>query len=331
MQITVGSESRLTVAVKTRESSGDIKAEASTQLYIPYIQQKTQHTIRSSSPKPTKPRIYLHSLPNTPQTMSAQNSLAQSLKALHTPHSPLILTNVWDAITASAIASLPSTTALATASYAIAAAAGLSDDDLTLEANLRAVSAIAKVAKQHNLPLTVDMQDGFGAQLEEGVRSVIELGAVGMNLEDFGREKGGLYTVEEACDRIRRAMSVAHELNVPDFVINARTDALFAGSGLDDAIARGKAYLAAGASNIFIWGGPSRQGWGREDVERATRELEGRLNVILVRMGPGGLGVGELREIGVSRISVGPQMMLRMVEVVKRDAEGILEGRGVQG
>jgi 2-methylisocitrate lyase-like PEP mutase family enzyme len=94
------------------------------------------------------------------------------------------LTNVWDAISANAIADLPGTKALATASAAIAAASGLSDDDLTLTVNMRAVESIAKVAAAHNLPLTVDLQDGFGDELEEAVRRVIELGGVGINLED---------------------------------------------------------------------------------------------------------------------------------------------------
>ncbi|KAF2829433.1 PEP phosphonomutase-like protein [Ophiobolus disseminans] len=260
---------------------------------------------------------------------SPQNQLAQSLKALHNPGNPLILTNVWDAITANAIASLPSTKALATASYAIAAAAGLHDDDLTLETNLRAATAIAGVAKVHNLPLSVDFMDGFGAQLEEGVKRVIELGAVGINLEDFGREVGGLYSVDEASERVRRVLRVAKECGVPDFVVNARTDALFAGEGLEDAIVRGKAYLDAGASNIFIWGGPQRRGWGRAEVKKAVDALDGKVNVILIRMMAGGLSVGELREIGVARISVGPQLMLRTVEMVKREAVGILDGSAV--
>jgi 2-methylisocitrate lyase-like PEP mutase family enzyme len=263
--------------------------------------------------------------------MSAQNALALRLKALHQPGNPVILTNVWDAISASTIASLPGTTALATASYAIAAAAGIADEDLTLDVNLRAVAAIATVAKKHNIPLTVDMQDGFGEQLEEGVREVIKLGAVGLNLEDLGREKDGLYSLEEAQDRIRRVMKVAKEEGVPDFVVNARTDALFTPpeASLDAAIARGKAYLKAGASNVFIWGGPSRDGWGREDVEKAVEALEGKLNVLLVRMKPGCLSVEELRTVGVARISVGPQLMFRTMGAVGDEARNILEGKGV--
>lgn len=261
--------------------------------------------------------------------MSAQNALR--LKALHQPGNPLIVTNVWDAISASTIASLPGTTALATASYAIAAAAGIADEDLTLEVNLRAVAAIATISKKHNLPLTVDMQDGFGEQLEDGVRQVIKLGAVGMNLEDLSREKDGLYSIEEAQDRIRCVMKIAEEEGVPDFVVNARTDALFTPpeASLDAAIARGKAYLQAGASNVFIWGGPSRQGWKKEDVEKAVEALEGRLNVLLVRMKSGGLSVEQLKQIGVARISVGPQLMLRTIGAVGEEARAILNGEGV--
>jgi len=123
-------------------------------------------------------------------------------------------------------------------------------------------------------------------------------------------------------------------MGVPNFVLNARTDALFtpyqdSPPSLNAALTRAKAYLAAGAFNIFIWGGPSRQGWSRADVERATRELGGRLNVLLVRMAPGGLSVRELGEIGVCRISLGPQIMLGMRGWLEGEVRGILEGRGV--
>lgn len=256
-----------------------------------------------------------------------QNDTAKHFRSLHVPGNPLVLTNIWDAITANTIASLPGTRALATASFAIAAAAGLSDDELDLETNLRAVRVIAKVAATHNLPLTVDFQDGFGTQLEEGVRAVIQLGAVGINLEDFGREVGGLHSIEEQCGRIRRVMAVAREQGVPDFAVNARTDALFAGSDLNEAIERGKRYLEAGAFNVFIWGGPTRQGWNRDEVKRASEAFNGRLNVILVRGKVGGLSVSEIAELGVARISVGPALMRWSAERIGEEAKNILEGK----
>ncbi|CBX93864.1 similar to PEP phosphonomutase [Plenodomus lingam JN3] len=260
--------------------------------------------------------------------MSTQNETAKLFKSLHKPGSPIVLTNVWDAISARAVAAIPATKALATASAAVAAAAGIDDDDLTLDINLRAIAAIAKVAKEFNKPLTADFQDGFGEQLEDGVRQIIRMGVVGINLEDLGREKGGLYTIEEAQERVRRVMAVAREEGVPDFVVNARSDSYFAGHGLDDAITRGKAYLKAGASNVFIWGGPTREGWRRDEVVKACKELDGRLNVILVTMKPGGLSVGELGEIGVSRISVGPGFMKRTMKAMEEEARTILEGEG---
>jgi 2-methylisocitrate lyase-like PEP mutase family enzyme len=262
-------------------------------------------------------------------TMSSQplNPQAQRLRALHTPGKPLVLTNVWDAISANAIAALPGTKALATASAAIAAASGLSDDDLTLTVNMRAVESIAKVAAAHNLPLTVDLQDGFGDELEEAVRRVIELGGVGINLEDYGREIDGLYGVEEQCSRIRRVMVVARDSGVPDFVINARSDALFAGTGIEDVIERGQAYLDAGAWNVFVWGGPSRKGWGRDEVGKVCRAFDGRLNVILDRMSGNGLAIRDLEDIGVARISIGPQLMRRTTVLLAGEAQKILDGK----
>ncbi|KAG9189086.1 hypothetical protein G6011_05954 [Alternaria panax] len=192
---------------------------------------------------------------------------------------------------------------------------------------MRAVEPIVKVAAAYNLPLTVDLQDGFGDGLEDAVRRVIALGAAGVNLEDYGREINGLYSVEEQCGRIRRAMVVARDNGVPDFAVNARTDALFAGDGIEDVIERGQAYLDAGAWNVFVWGGPSRKGWGREDVEKVCRALGGRLNVILDRTNEDGLSIKQLEDIGVARISVGPQLMRKTAMLLAAEAQKILDGK----
>ncbi|KAJ4352355.1 uncharacterized protein N0V89_007703 [Didymosphaeria variabile] len=264
--------------------------------------------------------------------MPSQNDLAKAFKALHKPGDPIILTNVWDAISAKAVAALPETKALATASYAIALAAGLEDPDLTLEVNIRGAAAVAKIAKAFNKPLTVDFQDGYGDRLEEGVKKVLEVGAVGINLEDLSRERDALYDVDEAVARVKTVLRVAAEAGVPDFVVNARTDALLAGHPVEEAIKRGKAYLEAGATTAFIWGGPERGGTTRVEVEKEAKELGGRLNVSLVRMRPGGLNVEELKEVGgvgVARISVGPQLMMRSVGAVAEEAGKILRGEGL--
>lgn len=263
---------------------------------------------------------------------STQNDLAKHFKSLHAPGNPIILTNVWDAISAAAVAELPETRALATASYAVAVAAGLEDEELTLEVNAAAAAAVAKVAKKFGKPLTVDFQDGYGDRLEEGIKKLVQLGAVGVNLEDFSRETNALYPVEEAVARVKTVLRVAAEAGVPDFVVNGRTDALVVGESVEEAIKRGNAYLEAGATTAFVWGGRVRGGTTREEVEQLVKGLGGRLNVSLVRVKPGGLTVKELREIGgvgVARISVGPQLMMRTVGAVAEEAGKVLRGEGL--
>ncbi|KAF9137675.1 hypothetical protein BG015_002645 [Linnemannia schmuckeri] len=253
---------------------------------------------------------------------SSQNSVAAHFRSLHKPGQPLILGNVYDASTASIVASLPVTKAIATASFAIAALEGVHDDDLTQDQNLAAIKKIAAVVLPKNLPLTVDLQDGYD-DIQETIRQVIALGAVGCNLEDVNSKSQTLRTLEDAVHRIKLAMEAARETGVPDFTINARTDMLGHGGSIEDAIERGKAFLAAGANTVFVWGGPSGRGVTKDEVVRLVDAFEGRLNVIL-RFGEGFLSVAELREIGVARISVGPGLYRAAMTAFKHAAEGLL-------
>jgi 2-methylisocitrate lyase-like PEP mutase family enzyme len=227
------------------------------------------------------------------------------LRSLHVPGKPIVLTNVYDAHTAKFVASNPSCPAIATASYAIAAVHGLEDDALDLETHLAAIRRIAPVALANNKPLTVDLQDGYGDRLEEAVEAIIGLGASGCNLEDRDNVTGKLYPLDEAVSRVRRVLDTAKRLGVPNFALNARSDAVFLNSDVDDAIARGKAYLEAGATTAFVWGGPFRGGLSRDEVVRLVEALGGRLNVIAR---DGGLTIQELADIGVARISIGPRL-----------------------
>ncbi|TAQ88227.1 hypothetical protein B7494_g3460 [Chlorociboria aeruginascens] len=206
----------------------------------------------------------------SPFNPSTANKLARTLKALHIPGHPVVFTNIWDAPSASLALSQPKTKALATASYAVAAVNGLNDEDLTLEANLACISKIAaRIAKEEradSIPLSVDLQDGYGNRLPEAVEAIIDLGAVGINLEDSKSVNGKmeLITAEEHVQRIGQVLQIAAKKGVPDFVINARTDAIVLGGTIEDAIERGKKYLEARATTVFVWGGSAR---GLRDVE----------------------------------------------------------------
>lgn len=81
--------------------------------------------------------------------------------------------------------------------------------------------------KANGIPLTADLQDGYGERLEEAVRRLLELGGVGCNLEDWDRGRGGFYSVAEAAERVRRVVETAREVGVGGFVVNARCDGEF--------------------------------------------------------------------------------------------------------
>ncbi|KAJ9650313.1 hypothetical protein H2198_010379 [Neophaeococcomyces mojaviensis] len=255
--------------------------------------------------------------------MDPLNESAKTFQALHKPGKPIVLANVWDIPSAHAVASLPSCKAVASASWAVAKAAGTEDDDLTLEQNLEAARKIGKIARQYNKPFTCDLQDGYQERLEEAIEKVIEAGAVGINLEDVNAADRKQYSQDEAVSRVKRALAAAKKAGVDNFVVNARCDTLLKGGDLDEVISRGKAYLAAGATTVFVWGGA--RGTSKEEVVRMVKEFDGRLNVSMRLVN--GLNVQELSEIGVARISVGPQLLRMLMASLAEKADSILSQR----
>ncbi|KAI9705226.1 MAG: hypothetical protein M1820_005373 [Bogoriella megaspora] len=255
---------------------------------------------------------------------TAQNTLAKAFKALHKPGSPIILTNVYDAPTARAVASLASAKAIATASLAVAKAAGFEDRHMPKDTNLAAVRVVTAAVKEFNKPVTIDFQDGYGNELEEAAAELIKAGAVGVNLEDCNKETKKMYDQEEAVARINKLLAVAKSQGVPDFVVNARCDALVQGGQLSEAVKRGQAYLAAGATTVFVWGGSVRGGISRDEVIELVKAFDGRLNVSL-KLLDGWLTPKQLAELGVARISIGPQLQFAAMEKHKQDAEKILQ------
>ncbi|KAL0943565.1 carboxyphosphonoenolpyruvate phosphonomutase-like protein [Colletotrichum truncatum] len=272
------------------------------------------------------------------------NEIAFKLKQLHSPSSPIIFSNVWDVASLNAILSLNTADtkpvkAIATASWAIAAILGVKDEDLTLEQNLAAIAQIAPVVKAAGLPLTVDIQDGYGERIEEVVQRVIALGAVGANIEDsipsagFGKGvDGSLYDAQTQVSRLKRAFAAAKEAGCPDFVVNARCDVFrlepyFANDdqgALREAVERGRMYLDTGATTVFYWGGMGR-GLRTSEVEVLVRELGGR---VAVKLGdqPDSLSTQDLGNIGVARISVGPSLYMIAMNAMKKAAGRILSG-----
>jgi 2-methylisocitrate lyase-like PEP mutase family enzyme len=267
-----------------------------------------------------------------PQT---SQRLALHLKSFLVPGRPLILTNIHDPPTTSLALSHPKTKALATASFAVAAVAGLPDEELDLTTNLAAISKIRermeKEGKADTIPLTADIQNGYGDQLKETIERIVKLGVVGCNLEDSrvsgiqeGSAKIDLISADEHIRRIKTTLEVAAGLGVPDFVVNARTDSVVLGGTIAEAIERGKKYLAAGATTVFVWGGSNR-GLRDAEVKQLVEAFEGKLNVIYRKSVKDALSVKELGELGVSRISMGPGLWREGMAAIQRELEGVLD------
>src|SRR5262245_9619453 len=158
--------------------------------------------------------------------MSAQAAKAETFRSLHQPGRPLVLFNIWDAGTAKAVASTGAR-ALATGSWSVAAANGFADGE-RLPLNL-AIDNLARIVGATDLPVTVDLESGYGetsGQVAQSVARVIEAGAVGCNLEDSFPRDGSLRDVDEQADRIAHARRAAGAVGVAIF-INARTDVFF--------------------------------------------------------------------------------------------------------
>jgi 2-methylisocitrate lyase-like PEP mutase family enzyme len=175
----------------------------------------------------------------------AQKRKAEALLSLHRRGDTLVLLNVWDPIGAR-ILEKKGYHAVATASAAMSASLGYQDGEKIRRTT--AIDLIARVARSVAIPVTADIEMGYGkslAELERTVEQLIESEAVGLNLEDSLKTKGrrALRALEEQCHRIAKVRQVAERKGVP-LVINARVDAYFCLSikedATEEAVARAK-------------------------------------------------------------------------------------------
>jgi 2-methylisocitrate lyase-like PEP mutase family enzyme len=250
--------------------------------------------------------------------MSTQREKAEELRRLHLAPEPLVLVNVWDAASARVVAGTPGCRAIATASWSIAAAHGFGDGEAIGREGM--LAAVAVVAAAVDLPVTADLERGYG-DAGETIAAAIDAGAVGCNLED-SLEEGGLVAVEAHAASVAAARAAGDAAGVP-VVINARTDVFLEAVGPEDervelAIARGRAYLAAGADCIFV---P-----GVRDLERLEALVAGMGGPVSMLVGAGGPRLAELSRIGIARVSHGPGPLRVAMAALHRAAETLHAG-----
>jgi 2-methylisocitrate lyase-like PEP mutase family enzyme len=222
---------------------------------------------------------------------------ARTLLDLHTAEEVLVLANVWDVVSAQVVAATDGVRALATASHSIAATFGYEDgENIPLDLHL---SMVERIVAAVDLPVTMDMEAGYG-DAGETARRAIGVGVVGGNLEDQ------MKPLDDAVAGVEAVLRAGRDAGI-EFVLNARTDAFVrAPQGADrgelvqEAIRRGKANLEVGAPVVFVPGVVAR------DEIAALADGLGPRRLSLISAPGRSLPVRELQQLGVARVSTGP-------------------------
>ncbi|MFC9390155.1 isocitrate lyase/PEP mutase family protein [Streptomyces venezuelae] len=229
---------------------------------------------------------------------------AEALRALHRGRAagdPLVLPGPWDAASARAFEAAGHP-ALATPSAGIAASLGY-EDGATPAAEMFA--AVARIVRSVSVPVTADLEGGYGLSAAELVERVRESGAVGVNLEDTG-PAGDLTDPSAQADRLAEVRAAAG----PGLFVNARVDVYIrrVPEPLDAAIDRARRYAAAGADCVYPIAAPPAD---LPALRAALGDLP--LNALAV---PGGPSFAELGRLGATRITFGDGLLRRALDDV---------------
>ena len=259
--------------------------------------------------------------------VEAQRRRGETFRRLHSGKPILVLPNVWDVASARIVeqAGFP---AIATSSAGVAFALGYPDGEVISRDEMAA--AVARITAHVAVPVTADMESGYGRRPEDAaatVRAAIAAGAVGMNFEDSPGERGEpLLPETQQVERVRAARQAADASGVP-FVLNARTDVFLEQVGepaarVEHAVRRLNAYRAAGADCLFAPGVTDA-----DTIATLVRQVKGPLNVLASAASP---PVPELERLGVARVSLGSGPMRAGLTALKRLTEE-LRGAGTYG
>ena len=232
----------------------------------------------------------------------AQIKKAESFKELHTPGNPLVLYNVWDAGSATAVAK-SGARAIATSSWAVAKSHGFNDgEQFPYEL---AIQNLRQIVEAVVLPVTFDLESGYGEEpfkVGESISLAIEAGAVGCNFEDSIPGKGTIRDTATQVARIRGARQASDAAKVP-FFINARCDLFFQEPSVkhDDkllaaVIERAFAYAEAGADGLFVPGLAAKS-----LISHLAKSSPIPLNIL----SDSSISLQVLADNGVSRVSYG--------------------------
>ena len=249
---------------------------------------------------------------------SPSNNKAIQFRQLHRGPGVLILPNAWDVASARIFedAGFP---AIATTSAGIAFSLGHPDGQRIPREEMMA--RIGRITRAVHVPVSADVESGYGPTAEDAAkttRELIQMGVIGMNLEDAsGRRDQPLSSLELAVEKIRAAREAAVKMQA-QIVINARTDIYLLTGGNPDAdyseaLRRLVAFRDAGADCVFAPGLKDA-----DTIGRLAKAVQCPLNILAVTGTP---SIAELANLGVARVSVGSGPMRATLGLLRRLAE----------
>ena len=255
-----------------------------------------------------------------------QKEKAELFLKFHQDKEILVLLNSWD-IGSSKLIEASGYKAVATTSMGIAATLGYPDCQIITLPEM--IEAIRGIVKSVQVPVTVDIEAGYGKNLNEiidSVKKIIETGIVGINIEDSIELNPALIDEIEFCERISAIRSLSDSLGF-HLVINARTDSFYTSSSstqkkLSESIKRGNKYREAGADCIFI-----QPVWEKETISTLVKEINAPINILSNPTIGAGItpSVSELQDLGVSRVSLGSSLMKATLSLIKKVANELSE------
>ena len=251
--------------------------------------------------------------------MRTQKQKAEAFRALHARTGAFVIPNPWDPGTARILERL-GFEALATTSAGYAFSTGVQDNRVGRDGMLKHV---AEMAAATDLPVSADLENGFGDDPEtvaETIRLAAAAGAAGGSIEDsIDRPGETVYPFAHAVERVRAAVSAARSLPFP-FTLTARAENYLVGiPDLADTIRRLQAYQEAGADVLYA---PCIT--TREEITTLVRSVDRPVNFLMGTQ-PTRFSVAELSQMGVRRISVGSALSAAALGAFLRAAREIRE------
>lgn len=251
--------------------------------------------------------------------MLTQAEKGRAFRALHDREGAFIIPNPWDVGTARLLAHL-GFEALATTSMGYAFSVGRRDTTLSRDETLAYARAMASAT---NLPVSADLENGFGDSPEaaaETIKLAAAAGVVGGSIEDAtGRPDQPIYEFQHAVERVRAAVAAVRSLSFP-FTLTARAENYLHGRpDLQDTITRLQAYQEAGADVLYAPGLTTKQ-----DIAAVVGSVDRPVNVVMGLRGVQ-LSLAVLGELGVKRVSVGSALCRTALGAFMRAAREMRE------